>query len=341
MNPLAAVAAAAARVRGVGPVDQLLLGDRRRPQLHRVPGADLALRLRPDRQDPGRAQGPHRPGPGGRRAGSQGPRRRRGRARRASSREARREASALIAAAQKAAQDLRDADIAATTRGAGAAARARPRPTSPPSATAPWPICGPQVADLALAAAGKVVGETMTDARQRRLVEEFLREPSGARATGQGPTDARAWAPAGATRRRPSSWPSATARSTRGSATWHSPRGWPRTSGSPGPWTARPCRLAVAARGASSSSWAAACRRQALNLALLLAQRGRFSILPESAPSTMPWSAGRAASSAATVTTPGAALRRRSWRPSGHAWSSSPGAGGAGRRPPIRRSSAG
>lgn len=33
-----------------------------------------------------------------------------------------------------------------------------------------------QVADLALLAAGKVVGETMNDARQRRLVEEFLAE---------------------------------------------------------------------------------------------------------------------------------------------------------------------
>jgi F-type H+-transporting ATPase subunit b len=32
-----------------------------------------------------------------------------------------------------------------------------------------------EVADLALTAAGKVVGESMTDERQRRLVEEFLR----------------------------------------------------------------------------------------------------------------------------------------------------------------------
>jgi F-type H+-transporting ATPase subunit b len=33
-----------------------------------------------------------------------------------------------------------------------------------------------QVADLALLAAGKVVGETMNDDRQRRLVEQFLAE---------------------------------------------------------------------------------------------------------------------------------------------------------------------
>ena len=35
-----------------------------------------------------------------------------------------------------------------------------------------------EVADLALQAAGRVVGETMTDQRQRRLVEEFLADPS-------------------------------------------------------------------------------------------------------------------------------------------------------------------
>ena len=32
-----------------------------------------------------------------------------------------------------------------------------------------------EVADLALLAAGKVVGETMTGERERRLVDEFLR----------------------------------------------------------------------------------------------------------------------------------------------------------------------
>jgi F-type H+-transporting ATPase subunit b len=39
-----------------------------------------------------------------------------------------------------------------------------------------------EVADLALRAAGKVVGETLTSERERRLVEEFLAEtnaPSG------------------------------------------------------------------------------------------------------------------------------------------------------------------
>jgi F-type H+-transporting ATPase subunit b len=87
--------------------------------------------------------------------------------------EARRQAQALIVAAQKSAQDLRDADIAATreelerlrVKAAADIAAERDRALADLRA---------QVADLALAAAGAVVGETMTDARQRRLVEEFL-----------------------------------------------------------------------------------------------------------------------------------------------------------------------
>ncbi len=41
-----------------------------------------------------------------------------------------------------------------------------------------------QVAELALAVAGRVVGETMNDARERRLVEEFLSEVGTAAAGG-------------------------------------------------------------------------------------------------------------------------------------------------------------
>jgi F-type H+-transporting ATPase subunit b len=41
-----------------------------------------------------------------------------------------------------------------------------------------------QVADLALLAAGKVVGETMSDARERRLVDEFLAQVSTSAPTG-------------------------------------------------------------------------------------------------------------------------------------------------------------
>jgi F-type H+-transporting ATPase subunit b len=89
--------------------------------------------------------------------------------------EARRQAQALIVAAQKSAQDLRDSDIAATreelerlrVKAAADIVAERDRALADLRA---------QVADLALAAAGVVVGETMTDARQRRLVEEYLAE---------------------------------------------------------------------------------------------------------------------------------------------------------------------
>jgi F-type H+-transporting ATPase subunit b len=88
---------------------------------------------------------------------------------------ARGEANAMIAAAQKAAQDLRESDIAATRaeldrmreRAAADIAAERDRAMADLRA---------QVADLALAAAGHVVSETMTDARQRRMVEDFIRE---------------------------------------------------------------------------------------------------------------------------------------------------------------------
>ena len=87
--------------------------------------------------------------------------------------DARREARNLIVAAQKSAQDLRDADIAATRE---ELERLRVKATSDIAAERDRALADlrAQVADLALSAAGRVVGETMTDARQRRLVEEFL-----------------------------------------------------------------------------------------------------------------------------------------------------------------------
>jgi F-type H+-transporting ATPase subunit b len=94
--------------------------------------------------------------------------------------DARREAQALIAAAQKSAQELRDADIAATREELG---RLREKATADITAERDRALADlrAQVADLALAAAGVVVGESMTDARQRRLVDEFLatRGPEG------------------------------------------------------------------------------------------------------------------------------------------------------------------
>jgi F-type H+-transporting ATPase subunit b len=89
--------------------------------------------------------------------------------------DARREANEIINRAQKVAQDTRDADIAATRE---ELERMRQRATSDIEAEKQRAIADlrAEVADLALAAAGKVVGESMTDARQRRLVEEFLQE---------------------------------------------------------------------------------------------------------------------------------------------------------------------
>ena len=87
--------------------------------------------------------------------------------------EARREANDILTRAQKVAQETRDADIAATKE---ELERMRVRAAAEIEAEKVRAIADvrAEVADLALLAAGKVVGETMTDARQRRLVEEFL-----------------------------------------------------------------------------------------------------------------------------------------------------------------------
>jgi F-type H+-transporting ATPase subunit b len=89
--------------------------------------------------------------------------------------DARHEAQALLAAAERSAQELRDADIAATREELG---RLREKATADIVAERDRALADlrAQVADLALAAAGVVVGESMTDARQRRLVEEYLAE---------------------------------------------------------------------------------------------------------------------------------------------------------------------
>jgi F-type H+-transporting ATPase subunit b len=87
--------------------------------------------------------------------------------------EARREANDILARAQKVAQETRDADIAATRE---ELERMRVRAAADIEAEKVRAIADvrAEVADLALLAASKVVGETMTDARQRRLVDEFL-----------------------------------------------------------------------------------------------------------------------------------------------------------------------
>jgi len=89
--------------------------------------------------------------------------------------DARREANDILARAQKVAQETRDADIAATRE---ELERLRARATEEIAAEKNRALgeLRAEVADLALAAAGKVVHETMTGERQRRLVEEFLAE---------------------------------------------------------------------------------------------------------------------------------------------------------------------
>ena len=91
--------------------------------------------------------------------------------------EARREANDILARAQKVAQETRDADIAATRQ---ELERMRARATEEITAEKQRALAElrGEVADLALQAAGRVVGETMTDKRQRRLVEEFLADPA-------------------------------------------------------------------------------------------------------------------------------------------------------------------
>jgi F-type H+-transporting ATPase subunit b len=95
--------------------------------------------------------------------------------------DARREANDILAKAQKIAQETRDSDITATRT---ELERLRTNATEEIEAEKAKAIASlrSEVADLALAAAGKVLGESMTDARQRRLVEEFISQtPTGDR----------------------------------------------------------------------------------------------------------------------------------------------------------------
>lgn len=87
--------------------------------------------------------------------------------------EARREANDILTRAQKVAQETRDADIATTKE---ELERLRQRAAAEIEAEKARAISDvrAEVADLALRAAGRVVGETMTSDRERRLVEEFL-----------------------------------------------------------------------------------------------------------------------------------------------------------------------
>ena len=98
--------------------------------------------------------------------------------------EARREANDILTRAQKVADESRQRDIAATRE---EVERIRSRATADIEAEKQRAIgeLRAEVADLALQAASRVVGETMNDDRQRRLVEQFLQE-SAAPADGKG-----------------------------------------------------------------------------------------------------------------------------------------------------------
>jgi F-type H+-transporting ATPase subunit b len=97
--------------------------------------------------------------------------------------EARREANDIVARAQKVAQESRDADIAATKADLE---RLRERATAEIEAEKARAISDlrTEVADLALRAAAKVVGETLSGERERRLVSEFLAETTVPRSGG-------------------------------------------------------------------------------------------------------------------------------------------------------------
>jgi F-type H+-transporting ATPase subunit b len=95
--------------------------------------------------------------------------------------EARREANDILNRAQKVAQETRDADISATRT---ELERMRQRAAEEIQAEKERSLAElrGEVADLAIQAASRVVGESMNEQRHRRLVEEFLADPTpGAR----------------------------------------------------------------------------------------------------------------------------------------------------------------
>ena len=91
--------------------------------------------------------------------------------------EARREASEIVQRAQKVADETREKGASDTQAEID---RMRERAVSEIDAERKRALADvrDQVAELALAAAGKVVGETMSDAREKRLVNEFLTQVS-------------------------------------------------------------------------------------------------------------------------------------------------------------------
>lgn len=87
--------------------------------------------------------------------------------------EARREANEIVSRAQRAAEESREREASATR---SELERMREQAAAEIEAERQRALANVrgQVAELALLAAGRVVGETMSDARERRLVDEFL-----------------------------------------------------------------------------------------------------------------------------------------------------------------------
>ena len=97
--------------------------------------------------------------------------------------EARREASDIVQRAQKLADETRDQGLAETQ---AEIEKMRERAVDEIDAERKRALADVrgQVADLALLAAGKVVGETLSDEREKRLVDEFLTQVSAEAPTG-------------------------------------------------------------------------------------------------------------------------------------------------------------
>lgn len=97
--------------------------------------------------------------------------------------EARRESNDILARAQRLADETREQGVAETR---AEIERLRAQAVAEIDAERGRALADvrSQVAELALQAAGKVVGETMTDQRERRLVDEFLTQVTASAPSG-------------------------------------------------------------------------------------------------------------------------------------------------------------
>ena len=99
--------------------------------------------------------------------------------------EARHEANEILQRAQRGAEEVRERDLSATR---DEIQRMREQAEAEIDAERQRAMADvrQQIADLALRAAGRVVGETMTSEREHRLVDQFLAETAAAGGNGNG-----------------------------------------------------------------------------------------------------------------------------------------------------------